>query len=406
MLLPILALVAPAAAAITLGVQSGFFWVTAATSAGLFLWSINGKGYRKNIGATGLLTGELEIDKKSVEKHFDHYASHFGDDSRDKESKQHKSLQGKREHNYTEMINNFYDLVTDFYEYGWGPCFHFAPRFLGEGFMESLRRHEYFMASRLELRPGMKCIDLGCGVGGPLRNIARFCGCKVVGVNNSDYQIKIAQKHNKNEGLEHLVDVVKADFMALKPFKDETFDAGYQIEATCHAPDLTACFKQAYRVLKPGGMLAGYEWLMTSQYDPKNPRHVAIKQGIEQGNSIPTLRTIAECEAALKKAGFEIVEVQDRCPYPLTALDKPWYGPLAGEYSIENIRSTKLGRFATSFLTYVLETIRIAPKGTYKVQTMLTKTADDLVAGGEIGIFTPAYFWLARKPRKAEKKQS
>jgi len=37
---------------------------------------------------------------------------------------------------------------------------------------------------------------------------------------------------------------------------------------------------------------------------------------------------------------------------------------------------------------------------------MLTKTADDLVAGGELGIFTPAYFWLARKPGKGDKKQA
>jgi len=405
MLLP-LALVAPTVAAFALGLQSPIFWAATVVSAGLVFWNARGQGYRK-IGATGLLTGkELEVTQGAVEKHFDHYASHFGNDSRDKESKEHKSLQGKREQNYTEMVNNFYDLVTDFYEYGWGQCFHFAPRFVGEGFIESLRRHEYFMAGKLGLRRGQKCIDLGCGVGGPLRNMARFSGAKIVGVNNSDYQIKIAKKHNKNEGLEQLVAVEKGDFMTLKPFKDGEFDAGYQIEATCHAPDLAACFSQVYRVLKPGGMLAGYEWLMTKKFDAKNPRHVAIKQGIEQGNGIPNLRTIEECQAALKKAGFEIVETEDRCPFPLTQYDKSWYGPLAGEYSWENIRSTKLGRFLTSFLTYFLETIRVAPKGTYKVQTMLTKTADDLVAGGELGIFTPAYFWLARKPGKGDKKQA
>jgi sterol 24-C-methyltransferase len=183
-----------------------------------------------------------------------------------------------------------------------------------------------------------------------------------------------------------------------QPFEDETFDAGYQIEATCHAPDLAACFSEAYRVLKPGALMAGYEWLMTDKFDAKNARHVTIKQGIEQGNGIPNLRTIAECKAALKKAGFEIVETQDRCPFPLGPQDIPWFGPLAGEYSLENIRSTKLGRFMTSGLTWILEMVRIAPKGTYKVQNMLTQTADDLVLGGEIGIYTPAFFWLARKP--------
>lgn len=36
---------------------------------------------------------------------------------------------GKRQENYKNMVNFFYDLVTDFYEWGWGKSFHFAPRF-------------------------------------------------------------------------------------------------------------------------------------------------------------------------------------------------------------------------------------------------------------------------------------
>ena len=67
------------------------------------------------------------------------------------------------------MINTFYDLATDFYEYGWGQSFHFAPRFKNEGFAASLARVEHFIAARLNLKPGDICLDLGCGVGGPAR---------------------------------------------------------------------------------------------------------------------------------------------------------------------------------------------------------------------------------------------
>ena len=31
------------------------------------------------------------------------------------------------------------------------------------------------------------------------------------------------------------------------------FDCAYAIEATCHAPDLTACYRQVFNVIKPGG---------------------------------------------------------------------------------------------------------------------------------------------------------
>ena len=66
----------------------------------------------------------------------------------------------------------YYDLATDFYEYGWGRSFDFAPRVPGESFKASLTRHERYLADKLELKPGMVAADLGCGVAGPLLEIA------------------------------------------------------------------------------------------------------------------------------------------------------------------------------------------------------------------------------------------
>jgi Cytochrome P450/Mycolic acid cyclopropane synthetase len=107
-----------------------------------------------------------------------------------------------RKANYTTMVNDYYDLVTDFYEFGWGQAFHFAPRHNGESFPASIARHEFFLALRLGLKPGMKVVDVGCGVGGPMRAIARFSGATVVGVNNNDYQIRRGTKQNATD--EHI----------------------------------------------------------------------------------------------------------------------------------------------------------------------------------------------------------
>src|SRR3954462_8452552 len=90
------------------------------------------------------------------------------------------SLEGRKAQ-YATMVNDYYDLVTDFYEYGWGQSFHFAPRHKGESFEASLARHELYLAHVLGLKPGMKVLDVGCGVGGPMRAIARFSGATVVG---------------------------------------------------------------------------------------------------------------------------------------------------------------------------------------------------------------------------------
>jgi hypothetical protein len=50
-----------------------------------------------------------------------------------------------------EMVDQYYDLATDFYEFGWGDSFHFAHRYKGETLRESIVRHEHFLSSKLGL---------------------------------------------------------------------------------------------------------------------------------------------------------------------------------------------------------------------------------------------------------------
>ena len=65
------------------------------------------------------------------------------------------------------------------------------------------------------------------------------------------------------------------------PFQDETFDAAYAIEATCHSRALENPYKEIYRVLKPGGKFACYEWLTTEKYDESNLEHKQIIHDLE-----------------------------------------------------------------------------------------------------------------------------
>lgn len=63
-------------------------------------------------------------------------------------------------------------------------------------------------------------------------------------MNNNAYQISRALYHNSCTGnnIESLSQFIKADFMNM-PFEDNSFDAVYQIDATCHAPDQVGCYK-------------------------------------------------------------------------------------------------------------------------------------------------------------------
>ncbi|CAM9186821.1 unnamed protein product, partial [Phaeothamnion confervicola] len=216
----------------------------------------------------------------------------------------------KRQNEYQKMVNSFYNLVTDFYEYGWCQSFHFGPRWKDEGFIESIKRAEYHVASRLGLKPGMTALDVGCGVGGPMRNICHFSGAAVEGITLNQYQVNIGNKYNAQTGLADLCRIVQGDFQKL-PQADNSFDSAYALEATCHSPDKVRIFFEVHRVLKPGGMFAGYEWVVLDGYDAADKDHVRIKEGIEVGNGLPTLATGPEVVAALEKAGFEVLDYYD-----------------------------------------------------------------------------------------------
>lgn len=63
------------------------------------------------------------------------------------------------------------------------------------------------------LREGMTVLDVGCGVGGPAREMVKFSGINVVGLNNNDYQIDRATAYARKEGLSHKLSFHKGDFM-------------------------------------------------------------------------------------------------------------------------------------------------------------------------------------------------
>lgn len=300
----------------------------------------------------------------------------------------------------TTLVNEYYDLVTDFYEFGWGQNFHFASRYEHETFFESIARHEYYLALQAGFTDRDHVLDIGCGVGGPARNIVRLTQCHVTGINNNSYQIGRARQHDIRLGMDRNIDYVQTDFCDTG-LEDNTFDGAYAIEATCHAHDRVKCYSEIYRIIKPGSYFVVYEWCLTDKFDPSNPQHATIKHKIELGNALPDLETTTTVLQYFKKAGFEV-----ECAYDVIekfdasdAVTIPWYKPLQGSYlSLKGLRSTTLGRWCTSLMCRVMEALHMAPSGLHKTSIILEEAATNLILGGELGIFTPSYFIKARKP--------
>lgn len=327
--------------------------------------------------------GEMAPENRKTDTVLKDYVSYFEQPSADRLAK------------YDVIANEYYDLATHFYEFGWGPSFHFAPRYREENLAASLARFEFYLAHRLRLMPGMKVLDVGCGIGGPMRAIARFSGATILGINNNAHQIQRGRQLNRETGFAERLDFLKTDFMKM-PLNDESVDAVYTIDAYCYAPQKIKLAAELLRVLKKGSYLAGNDWCLTDRYDPNNAEHRRIKQGIELGCGIADLGTTRETAAALKDAGFEVIESRDMAleSDPKT----PWYLPLSAEWTWKGFKNTPVGRSLTTLLVRALETVRVAPKGSTGVHKVLRTAADALVAGGESGVFTPLFFYYARKP--------
>ena len=229
-------------------------------------------------------------------------------------------------------------------------------------------------------------------------NLARHSGASFVGINSNAYQIERAKAYTRD--VQSLCRFIRGDYMRI-PEGDNCYDAVIAIEATVHAPDKTALFREIFRVLCPGACFAGYEWCLTDTFDTSNAEHQRIKNDIMVGNALPDIAGIPEVGTALRMAGFDLLETRDRAPE--SDPETPWYRALQGrDLSLSSIPRTPLGRALTNLTLQVGERFRLFPEGTRMVSTLLNRGADSLVEGGRSGIFTPMFFFLARKPRHSE----
>lgn len=252
-----------------------------------------------------------------------------------------------------------------------------------------------------------KILDVGCGNGGPTREIARFLDVDVVGVDLEEHHIRHAKKYTATAKLEDRLSFVTADFLDMK-FDDASFDGAYAIEATAYAPDLQAVYAEIFRVLRPGARFAVYEPVLASRYRDDDPDHREIRRTYEQVFGAPPLRKASTAIEAMKAAGFEVEVAEDLAERPGGI---PWYYPIDGSYGTmaslsdtfaKNYYSFLLNSFRSRgilyYMTGALEKLRILPSGTRGEAVQVMEAMDALRRAGEKGIVTPMFLMVGRKP--------
>ena len=117
--------------------------------------------------------------------------------------------------------------------------------------------HELVHWSGLDqLPPGSTLLDVGCGIGGSARILARDYGFEVLGISISPSQVARATALTP-PGLSCRFAVMDALDLDLDPC---SFDAVWTVEAGPHMPDKQRFADELLRVLRPGGRLAVADW--------------------------------------------------------------------------------------------------------------------------------------------------
>lgn len=138
------------------------------------------------------------------------------------------------QHRDAESIHHHYDVSNTFYEHVLGPSMTYtcAVYPTPDATLEEAQETKYdLVARKLDLQPGQRLLDLGCGWGGMVRHAAREYGVKALGVTLSREQASWAQHRIKEERLDHLAEV---RFMDYRDVVESGFDAVSSIGLTEH----------------------------------------------------------------------------------------------------------------------------------------------------------------------------
>ena len=167
------------------------------------------------------------------------------------------------------------------------------------------------VANNLGLKSNQIVLDAGCGQGVVSTYLAKKSGAKIFGITLVPFEVKRAQKLAKKLGVQDKTNYQTMDYMATN-FPDNYFDAIYTTETLSHSPDIGKTIIEFFRILKPGGKIALFEYTLApdKQFTEWEMKMLDI---VIEGSAMMGLKDFRHDQFTdvVKKTGFENVKQQN-----------------------------------------------------------------------------------------------
>lgn len=203
----------------------------------------------------------------------------------------------------------------------------------------------------LNLAPGMRVLDAGCGLGGAARAVADITGADVTGIDLTPDYVLAATLLSELVGLGDAVSFETANATATK-FGDDTFDAAYTIHVAMNIPQKAAFYGEIFRILRPGAVFGIYDVMA-------EPGGGALIFPLPWATTAETsfLATPGEVADLLAQAGFTVGHMESRREFGLAGLRKMMERP---PETLSPLASDNFAQRAANLLANI-ETHKCAP---------------------------------------------
>lgn len=167
------------------------------------------------------------------------------------------------------------------------------------------------LLDQLEISPDTLVLDIGAGLGGTARHIARTRGANVTGVDLTEAFVETAQQLSKMVGMAQSTAFRQASVLDLC-FVPDSFDLATMFHVGMNVPDKTLLMAEVHRVLEPGGVFALFD-VMAETEEPA----LSFPLPWAESPEVSFLATPETYRVAAGAAGFEQVAERARGDFAL-----------------------------------------------------------------------------------------